>query len=166
MYTPSLPGGCAALKPLLQHAKPECEAPLPWRAFSLMPPTPAPTLPASAPAGHVVCTSHWRVGTGATTHHWTGFRFQGWKWTRIHDTVASCPGNRDSPSLDYPGEFQLLKLYPLIGPFAGIRNRECSLAFGLWSRVAILLKRVRNGDKMSCLSLSYTLLGRSQFLCT
>ena len=73
--------------------------------------------------------------------------------------MAYCPGYCDSPFLDYPGEFQLLKFYPLIRPFARICDRQCSLAFGLESRVTILLKRGRNGDKMSCLSLSYTLLG-------
>ena len=172
MYTPSLLGGCADLKPLLQHAKPECEAPLPRRAFSLIPPPPAPTLPPSAPAGHRVCTLHWcetqnwALAPSLTNICWTGFSVQGWKWIRIHDTVAYCPGYCDSPFLDYPGEFQLLKFYPLIRPFARICDRQCRLAFGLESRVTILLKRGRNGDKMSCLSLSYTLLGRSQFLCT
>ena len=167
MYIPSLLGGCADLKPLLQHAKPECEAPVSRRAFSLIPPPPAPTLPPSAPAGHRVCTLHWcgtqnwALAPSLINICWTGFSVQGWKWIRIHDTVAYCPGYCDSPFLDYPGEFQLLKFYPLIRPFARICDRQCSLAFGLESRVTILLKRGRNGDKMSCLSLSYTLLGLS-----
>ena len=65
------------------------------------------------------------------------------------------PGYCDSPHLDYLGEFQLLKFHPLIRSFARICGRECSLVFGLESRVTILLKRGRSGDEVSGLSLTF-----------
>ena len=65
------------------------------------------------------------------------------------------PGYCDSPHLGYLGEFQLLKFHPLIRSFARICGRECSLVFGLESRVTILLKRGRSGDEVSGLSLTF-----------